>query len=92
MITHWVCAKQGWLYTGLTDDIRYKDYAGSSVVHMVGGVLALVGAYIVGPRIGRFDGNSRHIHGHTVPVGRLIHILSAYILNGFLWNYITRNS
>ena len=35
---------------------------------MVGGMLALVGAIAVGPRIGRFDNNDEEIRGHTVPV------------------------
>ncbi|ERG98830.1 MAG: ammonia permease, partial [Haloquadratum sp. J07HQX50] len=46
----------------------YLDFAGATVVHMVGGLAGLVGAKMVGPRRGRFDsnGDSRPIPGHSM--------------------------
>ncbi len=46
----------------------HVDFAGSSVVHMTGGMIALVGAKLIGPRIGKYDaqGNPRPIPGHNL--------------------------
>ena len=64
IIAHWVWGG-GWL-AGLD----FHDFAGSTVVHAVGGVAALVGAWILGPRIGRFnkDGSPNAIAGHNLPL------------------------
>lgn len=53
--------------------LGYIDFAGSSVVHMVGGILALVGAIFLGPRIGKYrkNGKSRPIPGHNLPIAAL---------------------
>lgn len=48
IIVHWVWNSGGWLAK-----LGYHDFAGSSVVHSVGGWTALVGAYLLGPRVGR---------------------------------------
>lgn len=58
------------------------DFAGSSVVHMVGGVAALAGAICIGPRIGKYgkDGSVRTIPGHNIPMA----ILGTFIL-AFGW-------
>lgn len=73
---HWVWGG-GWLAA-----IGFIDFAGSTVVHMTGGVLALVGAKIVGPRLGKFnpDGSSNPIPGHNIPYA----IIGTMIL-GFGW-------
>ena len=65
---HWVWGG-GWL--GAMDNINLPaaaDYAGSGVVHAVGGFVALAGAVVVGPRIGKFnaDGSANVISGHNV--------------------------
>lgn len=57
----------GWLETFGTG---FSDFAGSSVVHGIGGASALAGIIIVGPRVGRFDenGNPRYLPGHNLPL------------------------
>ena len=64
---HWVWGG-GWLST-LTFGSGAVDFAGSGVVHAVGGFVALAGAMVVGPRIGKFnaDGSSNEIPGHNIP-------------------------
>ena len=58
------------------------DCAGSSVVHMTGGVLALVGAAMIGPRVGKYnrDGSPNAIPGHNIPMA----IVGCFIL-AFGW-------
>ena len=60
----------------------HVDFAGSSVVHMVGGVTALAGAMVLGPRIGKYnkDGSANPIPGHNIPMG----VLGCFIL-AFGW-------
>ncbi|WP_211242959.1 ammonium transporter [Sinimarinibacterium sp. CAU 1509] len=55
---------KGWLA-----ELGFVDFAGSTVVHSVGGWCALAGALVVGPRLGRFapDGTPRIIPGHNLP-------------------------
>ena len=69
---HWTWGG-GWLA-----QIGFHDFAGSNCIHMVGGICALIGAYIVGPRIGKFtrDKNGKvtkigAFPGHNLPLGCL---------------------
>jgi len=60
---HWIWASDGWLaQKGMV------DFAGSTVVHSLGAWVGLVGAIILGPRIGRFDenGHPNKMHGHNL--------------------------
>ena len=68
IVTHWVWSGQGWL-----GDLGFIDFAGSVVVHMVGGFAALAGVQIVGPRIGKYDdnGNPQVIPGSSMVAGAL---------------------
>ena len=61
------------------------DYAGSSVVHLLGGSLALAGVLAIGPRIGKYDteGTPRPIFGHNVPMLLLGTLLLAFAWFGF---------
>jgi ammonium transporter, Amt family len=63
----------------------HVDFAGSSVVHMVGGVAALAGAIIIGPRIGKFtkDGKVNAIPGHHMPMALLGVFILAFGWFGF---------
>jgi Amt family ammonium transporter len=64
---HWAWNDAGWLATlDFTDDkLGFKDFAGSGVVHMIGGFLALAGAIVVGPRKGFKEG--KIFKGHNMP-------------------------
>ncbi|MFR9553615.1 MAG: ammonium transporter [Rikenellaceae bacterium] len=55
------------------DAANFNDFAGSAIVHSVGGWLALAGAAIVGPRIGKYskDGKVRAIPGHNLTIAAL---------------------
>ncbi len=64
---HWIWGG-GWLA-----DLGFHDFAGSTCVHMVGGVCALIGAKMLGPRIGKYgkDGKPRAILGHNLSIAAL---------------------
>ena len=73
VVVHWVWDGDGWLtaFPNDFDKTIFKngmiDFAGCGVVHMTGGFAALAGAYMVGPRIGRFtqDGQVADMPGHS---------------------------
>ncbi|MDJ0659809.1 MAG: ammonium transporter [Crocosphaera sp.] len=56
IVGHWIWSSEGWLYNLL----KFRDFAGSTVVHSVGGMAGLVGAWLLKPRHGRFGYNSRN--------------------------------
>lgn len=64
---HWIWGG-GWL-----SQMGFHDFAGSTAVHMVGGVCALIGAKILGPRIGKYDKNGKPqaILGHNLTLAAL---------------------
>lgn len=64
----WVWNSQGWLC-----QLGYIDFAGSTVIHMVGGVSALIGAAMLGARIGKYGKNGKvnAIPGHSITLGAL---------------------
>lgn len=64
---HWIWGG-GWL-----SDMGFHDFAGSTAVHMTGGIAALIGAKILGPRIGKYgkNGEARAIPGHSLTLGAL---------------------
>ena len=64
---HWIWGG-GWLA-----QMGFHDFAGSTAVHMCGGVAALIGAKVLGPRIGKYteDGKPNAILGHSLTLGAL---------------------
>ncbi|SDL92880.1 ammonium transporter, Amt family [Halogranum gelatinilyticum] len=72
-------------FLGQALGVGYLDFAGATVVHMVGGVAGLVGAKMVGPRKGRFDenGNSQPIPGHSMLLAVLGTLILAFGWYGF---------
>ena len=70
---HWIWNPGGWLVK-----LGFHDFAGSCAIHMVGGISALIGAALLGPRIGKFNkdenGKVVKVHtfpGHNLPLGAL---------------------
>ena len=88
VVVHWVWDTNGWAsaFNGHPGDAAplmggQIDFAGSGVVHMTGGVAALVGAAIIGPRSGRFEGGGRV--GKPVPIkghSSVLQVMGTFIL------------
>ncbi|KAL6971182.1 Ammonium transporter 1 member 1 [Sarracenia purpurea var. burkii] len=71
VVSHWFWSVDGWASASNSGDLLFGsgviDFAGSGVVHMVGGIAGFYGALIEGPRIGRFDASGRTValRGHS---------------------------
>ena len=80
LIGHWVWNENGWL-----SSIGFVDFAGSTVVHSLGGTIALAAIIILGPRTGRFreDGTVREFNGSNVPLSLLGTLLLFFGWFGF---------
>jgi len=64
IVGHWIWGG-GWL-----EALGFADFAGSTVVHSVGAFAGLVGAYLIGPRSGKYQGKEvKPIPGHNLPLG-----------------------
>ncbi len=73
VVEHWVWGG------GFLAQWGYIDYAGSSVVHLVGGMFALAGSTVIGPRIGKFVGKKKEARaflGHSLPLS----VIGAWLL------------
>jgi len=81
---HWIWSNEGWLA-----NLGFLDFAGGTVVHLLGGCLALVVAIIVGPRVGRFQNNEsddeepRKINASSYPLATVGVILLWFGWFGF---------
>ncbi|SHF10002.1 ammonium transporter (TC 1.A.11) [Alkalibacter saccharofermentans DSM 14828] len=67
IVGHWIWGG------GFLAELGFVDFAGSTVVHSVGGWAALVGAAVIGPRIGKYtkEGKAKVIPGHSITLGAL---------------------
>jgi len=79
IVGHWIWGG-GWL-----SGLGFADFAGSTVVHTVGGCAALVGTMILGPRIGKYnkDGSANAIEGHSMALASLGTLILWFAWFGF---------
>ncbi|MEM8619903.1 MAG: ammonium transporter [Actinomycetota bacterium] len=77
VVVHWTWGG-GWIAGWQFGDAVFSDFAGSGVVHMTGGIAALMGAFFVGARRGRYSegGKPQAIPGHSIPFA----IIGVFIL------------
>jgi Amt family ammonium transporter len=92
VVVHWVWNGTGFLSAFNADHIvgGVIDFAGSGVVHMTGGVAGMVGAKMLGPRLGRFE-NPDEFEGHSTPlqiIGTFLLWFGWYGFNGGSTLYI----
>lgn len=87
--SHWVWDSRGWLAAEAPwDGVYMLDFAGSSVVHCLGGTSALLGALALGPRLDLFNSNAGkniRIRGHSIPLmclGGFILFFGFFAFNG----------
>lgn len=68
VVVHWTWGG-GFIAQWTIGDAVFSDFAGSGIVHMTGATIGLVGAIMLGPRIGKYgeDGKPRAIPGHSIP-------------------------
>jgi len=78
-VGHWIWG-EGWL-----SSLGFGDFAGSTVVHAVGGTAALVGTMMLGPRIGKYnkDGSANAIEGHSMALASLGALILWFAWFGF---------
>uniref|UniRef100_A0A914XHE4 Ammonium transporter n=1 Tax=Plectus sambesii TaxID=2011161 RepID=A0A914XHE4_9BILA len=89
VITHWSWDSTGWLANG-PEGVKFKDFAGSACVHVVGGTVALIGMILLGPRIGRFEDKKTGrpavpLKGHSAPfvvLGAFMLLVGFFGFNG----------
>jgi len=79
IVGHWIWGS-GWL-----SNLGFADFAGSTVVHAVGGSAALMGTIVLGPRIGKFnkDGSANAIQGHSMSLASLGTLILWFAWFGF---------
>jgi ammonium transporter, Amt family len=79
IVGHWVWGG-GWLA-----NLNFADFAGSTVVHALGGTAALIGTIVLGPRIGKYnpDGSANAIAGHSMPLASLGTLILWFAWFGF---------
>ncbi len=53
---------------GFLDELGFYDFAGSTLVHSVGGWAALIAVILLGPRLGKYNGEAKAIEGHNIPL------------------------
>lgn len=79
LVGHWIWGG-GWL-----SSLNFADFAGSTVVHTVGGSAALIGTLVLGPRIGKYnkDGSANAIEGHSMALASLGTLILWFAWFGF---------